>query len=743
VETPANSGGGRSAADERQGFLDALAARWASAAVRDGVPAGADLRRDGDRVDALLVVLDGCAECLDGPAPPGSPDTLSGPGEIAGDVPGQSPVQRGTVRALTPVTFVRITGAVLDALPTLAERDLVSAAAATAFRVLRRQMLARLTRVFGPIDDALLADLESRVDWWTLRRGHVLVREGDPADALYVLVTGRLRITRWRPDGAEEAIGEIGPGESVGEMAFFTGEPRSATVRAQRDSVLVRLANDAFEQLIASRPAIMRHVTRLQIERLRRANLGRQPSPVTTFALVPISRGVELGDFAARLTAALGRFGDAMRLSAAEVDRRLRSPGAADSAPDGPDDLRVMTWLGEQEALHRFLVYECDPAAPAWSARAVRQADRVLLVADASADPRPGPDERRVLEGGEAADADVMLALLHRDANRLPTQTRAWLEPRALRSHVHVRTALDADFGRLARLLAGRAIGLALGGGGARSFAHIGVLRALIEAGIPIDMVAGTSMGAAMAAQFAMGWTPDRIVATNREIWIDIEPHKEYTLPVMSLLRSTGADRCGRMLYGDTQLEDLWVRYLCVSSDLTSACMHVHESGSLLRAVTASSSLPGVVVPLLEEGHLLVDGALFNNLPGDLLRERGCGTLVASRVSVEDDQDYSYDRVPSLREVLKARLGRTSLRYPGTMGVVLRAAMLPGIGREGAVSRDADFLFRPDVERFGMMEFTALDAIVTLGYEHAARQIAGWRESGALAASIPDIPSAS
>lgn len=715
--------------------LDGLVSAWCAGAVRASVAEGTWLRRHGEPCDEALLVLEGCAECLDGPNPPGSPDNLAGPGELAGDVPSRSPLQRGHVRALTATEYVRIGGAALAAAGALAEADLVRLAAAVSFRLQRRQILARLTRVFGTLDAALLDELESRVDWCTLRRGEVLVREGEAADALFVLVTGRLVITTRRSDGREDPVGEVGPGESVGEMAFFTGEPRSATVRARRDSVLVRLTNEAFEQLILRDPGIMRRVTRIQIERLRRSNVGRQPAPVVNLALVPLSRRVPLAEFARRLTASLSAFGSVLRLDRTEVDRRLRTPGAADAAADTPDDLRVGHWIGEQEALHRFVLLECDASPTAWSARALRQADRVLLVGDAADTPHPSDDERRLLGAG-GGDGEAMLVLVHRDAGRLPSGTRAWIQPRGVRAHAHVRWALDADFGRLARLIAGRAVGLALGGGGARGFAHIGIMRALREAGIPVDIVAGTSMGAAMAAQFAMGWSPDRIAATNREIWIDIEPHKEYTVPFMSLLRSTGALRCGQMMYGDTQMEDLWVQCVCVSSDLTSAEMHVHDSGSLLWAVTASSSLPGVVVPVLDGQHLLVDGALFNNLPGDLLRERGCGALFASRVSVEEDKDYLYDRVPTLREVIstKVRPGGAPLRYPGVMGVVLRAAMLPGIGRESAVARDADFLFRPEIERFGMMEFTALDAIVASGYEHGTRQIAAWREQGKLTA---------
>jgi NTE family protein/lysophospholipid hydrolase len=249
-----------------------------------------------------------------------------------------------------------------------------------------------------------------------------------------------------------------------------------------------------------------------------------------------------------------------------------------------------------------------------------------------------------------------------------------------------------------------------------------------------VDLVGGTSMGAAMAAQYAMGWGADKVVETNRHVWITLRPHKEYTLPLLSLVRSEPAERCGQMMYADTRIEDLWIPFFCVSSDLTDATMHVHRTGSLLRAVTASSSLPGVVVPLLEGQHLLADGALFNNLPGDVARELGCGQLIASRVSLEQDKDFIYQRVPSLREVLRHQVTRRPLRYPGLAEVVLRGAMLASINRENAVARSADFLFVPPVEHFGLMEFTALDKIVDAGYRYALERIAEWQRTGLAAA---------
>jgi predicted acylesterase/phospholipase RssA len=218
----------------------------------------------------------------------------------------------------------------------------------------------------------------------------------------------------------------------------------------------------------------------------------------------------------------------------------------------------------------------------------------------------------------------------------------------------------------------------------------------------------------------------------NRRVWCELRPHREYTLPLLSIVGNHGSTRCGLMMYGDTQIEDLWVPFFCVSSNLTTASMQVHRRGSLLWAVTASSSLPGFAVPVLQDRHLLVDGALFNNLPGDIVRELGGGHLMVSRVSVDDDQALTYDTVPLPGDVVRKRILRRPVRYPRLMEVVLRSVMLASINREQAIARGAEFCFQPPVEAFGLMQFDALESIAETGYRYAMERIAQWREAGAL-----------
>jgi predicted acylesterase/phospholipase RssA len=444
-----------------------------------------------------------------------------------------------------------------------------------------------------------------------------------------------------------------------------------------------------------------------------------------------VTAGAPTSEFSRRLTAALAGLSSSVHIDAATVEDLMHEDGISGVREDTEESSRLSAWLDARESNRRFTVYETDGTDSPWTRRCLRRADRVLLLADATHDPLPGADERALLGGDhQATRAPRLLALVHPNGDQLPRGTKGWLADRAVHRHHHVRWNTVADVERLARFIAGQAVGLGLGGGGARGFAHIGSLRALEEAGIPVDVVAGTSMGANMAAQAAMGWSPDRMVEVNRRVWIEIAPQKKYTLPVVSILGSKKALECGRLMYDDYDIEDLWLPFYCVSSNLTTATPTVHRGGSVLWAVTASSSLPGVAVPVVDGSHLLVDGGLLDNVPTRLLRSWGAGTVIASEVTVETDARFLRDRVPTTWEAVRSRTRRGTERedsFPSIAEVAMRAAMLHSTYRQRAAVEGADLALRPPVEAFRMTDWDALDDLVAAGYEHAVQAIAAWR----------------
>jgi predicted acylesterase/phospholipase RssA/CRP-like cAMP-binding protein len=567
-------------------------------------------------------------------------------------------------------------------------------------------------------------------EWIQLARGEALFRQGDASDGLCVVVSGRLQVIRANPDGTALVIAEMSPGESIGEMGFFTREPRSADVIAVRDSLVVKFSTEAFERIITLHPEIVRDLMRMQIGRLQRTSRAPRPhTAATSIAIVPLRMKTPFADVVTRLARAVGTD---LHLDAAAIDREL-GEGTAQLPEHDPRSATLVSWLNQHESRYGIIVYEADPEPTEWTERCLRQADHVVLVADASEDPSPSPIERLLVEALIAPRRT--LVLIHPNGDKLPTGTKRWLAPRRVDGHHHVRWDHPEDFARVGRFLTGRAVGLVLGGGGARGFAHIGILRAMQESGVPIDMIGGTSMGASLAAQHAMGWTPEKIEEINRKVWVEIQPHKELTLPILSIVGNRGSTRVGQMMYGDAQIEDLWVPFFCVSSNLSTAVARVHRTGSLLWAVTASASLPGVAIPVLEDGQLLCDGALLNNIPGDVMRDLGCGRVVISEVSVEQDQAFACTRVPTVWEIVRGKFTRkkSATPFPSMLEILLRAAMLGSARRERDIMNDADLVFHPPINQFSLMDFQSLHAIVQVGYDYARAELTAWRDNGQLA----------
>jgi len=697
------------------------------------LPAGAILFREGDPSDAMYVVVRGELRATIGSSERG--ETIVGrigPGEPVGEMQILSGgLRTATVTAATETALTRVPRLALERLARETPHAMRHLADAIRRRVRRNQLVDILPSFFGPLDEATLREIEEVVQWIALPRGETLFEQGDDGQTAYILVNGRLQVVVRDAAGAEKTVGEVQHGEAVGEMAIFTNEPRSATVRALRDSALVALDRAACEQLVVKYPQTLMALTRLVIHRLRTAQSGAPAETVLrTVAVVAASPDVPLGAFARQLAMALGEIGTTLHVAAAEVDRRLGTPGLARAAADDPRAARIAAWIDEQEMRHRFLVLEADPTASPWSVRCVRQADRILVVADATGDPTPSDGERALVDHGPTA-IPASLVLLHPPDTRVPSGTRRWLVPRRLVRHHHVRLDVAADVARVARFTVGRAFGVALGGGGARGFAHIGVLDAMQEAGIPIDIIGGTSMGACIAAEYALGWDRATMMRRNDEMfgrW-----RRDLTLPLLAILAGHRSSARLREQVGDVQIEDLWLPYFCVSSNLSRAEMMVHRDGPLWRGLRASVSLPGILPPLALDGDLLVDGALLRNLPADVVRRlSGGGTTIAVDVSADRDMqhEHPYEHAISGWRIVWSRMNplvRKNFTVPSIASVLQRSGEIASVAMQReALLHGVDLYLRVPVQRFGLLEFRAAPDIVAAGYEYARVKLGEW-----------------
>ncbi|MBI1786916.1 MAG: cyclic nucleotide-binding domain-containing protein [Acidobacteria bacterium] len=590
--------------------------------------------------------------------------------------------------------------------------------------------LLSLCELFSEMEPASLGELASEVEVARLAGGETLMRAGDRSDCMYTVVYGRLHVFFRREDGVDRFAGEIGPGETIGEAGILDSAPRMATVRATRDCELIRISRTGFEKLVQENPAIMSKIARALARRLR--STGEAPPPkLRTIAVIAAGGSGSVSGFTAGLCKALGAFGPALHLSSSRFDQMFGRGAGFD--PDGA----VVNWLGELERAHRFVIWETDDGLSPWTALGLRLADRVIAVGPAGASPELNIVERAVLEGPKNQGAGTMeLVLLHDQAQRVLAGTAKWLQPRNPLRHHHVRTAIPGDMGRLARILSGRAIGLTLGGGGARGFAHIGAIRAIEEAGIPIDMIGGVSMGAIMAGQYAMGCDWRTMIRINETGLVRGGLNTDLTLPLVSITSGRKLRRALRKFFEEAAVEDLWLNYFCVSCNLTTSELIVHRSGLLWECVNASNALPGILPPVLRDGHVLVDGGILNNQPGDILKDLCGGPVIVCNVSprTELNVDASFAEMPSPWRVLWSQVNPfgSRIRVPSIPVTLMRTLLVASERKSREVERAADYYLRPPLDQYRLDDWPKIEEIVEVGYQYTKREIQAWQAAGGL-----------
>lgn len=588
-------------------------------------------------------------------------------------------------------------------------------------------LLAAYFDIAGDQLQLLLSSLELRV----LTGGEWLFRQGDPGDALYLLVRGRLQVWLETDAGGlleqPVLIGRITPGDSVGEIGLLIGAPRAAGVRAIRDSQLIRLDREAFERLSQLHPSLVMRLA------ARAASLVQKPSilasgatrNLSAVALLPLDATERTLGFCQDLAEQLKVHGNIIRLDfqgLAELGAPVRELHENETVPDA-----LVQWVQKLEDETRLLVFQCEARDGAWTRFCLRQSDLVILVGEQGRDAAVRPWEARLGIGDRGTNLRRMLVLLQGKAGQPILHTAEWYLGRVLDFHLHVRSDRTDDVARVARVVAGEAIGLVLGSGASRGFAHLGVFRALREAGVPVDWVGGTSIGAIMGALLAMELPSERCIEVARTSFVGGKPFSDYTLPLVSLLAGRRMKRLIRT-QASMNIEDLPLPFFCISSDLDEGRVNVHQAGSLARALEATASMPGILPPSVIDRHLAVDGSVLNSLPVDVMWQQAVGRVIASDLSAQRSRSVDYDDIPSVWTLLRSKLLPMGKHYkvPALISILLKSTELATLQNVRAQGERASLLLRPDVRRFGLTEVRAFDLIVEEGYRCAREKIGQW-----------------
>ncbi|XP_064819512.1 patatin-like phospholipase domain-containing protein 6 isoform X4 [Oncorhynchus masou masou] len=611
--------------------------------------AGTVLARQGDQDVSLHFILSGClhvyqrmidkqdAVCL----------FVTQPGEMVG----QLAVLTGeplifTIKANRDCTFLKISKSDFYEIMREQPSVVLSAAHTVAIRM-----------------SPFVRQMDFAIDWMAVEAGRALYRQEDQSDCTYIVLNGRLRSVIRKANGKKELVGEYGRGDLIGVVEALTRQPRATTVHAVRDTELVKLPEGTLNNIKRRYPQVVTRLIHLLGQKilgnlqqargpfsgsaLGRSSVASSPdvtnpaSNLSTVAVLPICDEVPINAFNLELSHALSAIGPALLLTSDIIRERL---GA--SALDSIHEYRLSGWLAQQEDINRIVLYQTDSSMTPWTQRCIRQADCILIVGLGEQEPALGQLEQ-MLEN-TAVRALKQLVLLHKEDGSGPSRTVEWLNMRSWCSgHLHLRCPRrvfsrrspsklrevyekvfektadrHSDFSRLARVLTGNSIAVVLGGGGARGCSHVGVIKAMEEAGIPIDIVGGTSIGSFIGALYAEERSAVRTKQRARE-WSKamnsvFKTILDLTYPITSMFTGAAFNTSISKVFQDKQAEDLWLPYFNVTTDITASAMRVHQDGSLWRYVRASASYTPYLPPLCDpkDGHLLVDGCYVNNVPG-------------------------------------------------------------------------------------------------------------------------------
>ncbi|KAI1425421.1 patatin-like phospholipase [Xylaria sp. FL1777] len=511
---------------------------------------------------------------------------------------------------------------------------------------------------------------------------------------------------------------------------------------------------------------------------------------IRTVAILPIRSGVPVVEFGNRLMNALSQVGTMNGATSLNQSAILSHLGK--HAFNKMGKLKLSQYLADLEEKYGLVLYVADTSVAApWTQTCITQADCILLLGLAESSPEIGEYERFML--GTKSTARKTLVLLHADRDSKPGLTRSWLKNRVWINggHYHMQMSFGAtavpvhppgpakkggptlkervqilqaeiqryttrkirqrpyyspdtpfkgDFQRLARRLCGKSIGLVLGGGGARGIAHIGVIKAIEEAGIPIDIVGGTSMGAFMGGLYArhadivpMYGLAKKFAGRMSSMW---RFALDLTYPSASYTTGHEFNRGIFKTFGKHQIEDFWLEFYCNTTNISKSRAEIHTSGYAWRYVRASMSLAGLLPPLCDEGSMLLDGGYIDNLTVSHMKSLGVDVIFAVDVgSLDDDTPQSYgDTLSGLWAFFNRWNPLSSTPNPPTLAEIQgRLAYVSSVDAlERAKTMPGCIYMRPPVDDYGTLDFGKFDEIYERSLKYGQDFLARLKEKGVL-----------
>jgi len=561
-----------------------------------------------------------------------------------------------------------------------------------------------LGNLFKELDKEALCKILEAGEKQQVEAGDYLFKQGDLENSLYVVLSGRLRAVMQDKTGTN-ILGDIGEGEPTGEFALFTNEPRMASVLAIRKTIVLKINKQEYLNLVAQNPAFAGLLTSFLIKRLRRNILEQHMSSTPkNIALINLQPAHELSPWTDDIEKTLEESGFPIQV----FDH--------DSQPEQSYN-NIFDTLEQQEGLN---ILVCSEAQPEWSRQCLLCADLVIVATEFLANANLYQIEKiQNLYAQGILNKKIYIVFLHENETLLPEQTSRWLEQRRVNLHIHVRKNHLGDIGRFCRIISNQAVGVVLGGGGAKGYAHVGAIRALQEVGVSIDFLGGTSAGALYGIGMSHSdFEPQKVNALCEASAKRKLTSNDFSWPIVSIM--SGKKMAGFMkeMFGESELEDIWVNSYCVSTNFSSSGIKVHDRGLVSKMVRASIAIPGVFPPVVIDRQLHVDGGVVDNLPIEPMYRYPVRHIIAISLSSLESKEVDYAETPSAAMLIWSKLtGKRKYKIPGISSLIINSLTLNSRQKQETTKAKVSLYFEMDLRGVGLLDDKKWSQTIQKGYE--------------------------
>lgn len=553
-----------------------------------------------------------------------------------------------------------------------------------------------------------------------LKENDFLYHKNDPSNFLYIVVKGKFATLIKAANDEYSNIDIIHQGEIFGELGVLSGEPRSLSVMALSKSEIISIPGEVFRSLCEHHPSILMAIMNPVLKRAYKAmQVISRNSPCQYILIFPLHDVVNMDDVIDILSK---RFINHKKVYFTEETHTSIT--------------ELINKYNPLEEKYEFIVILFKKFIKFNNPLLKNKIKKIYFITNDNIDEKNCQDNiQSIMDMIKIFNIAYELIILHTKVTPVAENTKRWLNLANFSSHHHFHLGNSEDQLRFIRVISEKRIGLVLGGGGIRGWTHIGVLKALEEMKIPIDVIGGTSVGALVGACYAMTrnaqCTKDLFSKLTKIITL-LTFMKEITYPLISFFNGKRATNILQEIFQQQHIEDLWIPYFCISANLSTREDVMHTSGLLWEKLRASNSLPGIVPPMVIDGQLHFDGGLVNNLPVDRMKYllgRNCKTIASLLTNfAPDETKYAFPPVLGMMGNILYKLGLTHREYviPPLFDTFIQSVLMGSVLNEKHTIAIADVVISMDHVSNSILFLKNLkpDQLIQSGYEAAYKKLA-------------------